>query len=328
MDKFKCVKKHYENKEVVAYDLMDRHGMIQTYSKDTVKLEIRNKKIEVINLQISSDGRLVDKAVSLEKTPNNKNQMDIQQILTYAYEYAYKSLLNSNNIAFEKVLNEKGQLVSKFYDEIDKVLKKAKLDTKLDAFQVAQGFEDYIREKYNCLPLKLGVKLKKGNCRQCIIYDLEEAFIDTHKYFYDEMNEEHPEIYMDEKNYEIYGVSLDPTQPKPIYLAGICNEVDKEITRIKGNVKEIPKNTPCILIIKGTDIDNKYKNAFIGASLKKSLTSDKYNKYVLVNESNNDGIAVDKNKSTISKSFNEFIYDKIGKKFYGTALGKMFLMFK
>lgn len=329
MEKFKCVKKHYgKNEEVVAYDLMNEYGAIQTYDKDIVKNSIKKKQIEVTNLQISTDGRLVDKAVKLEKTPRNQ---DIERVLVNAYERAYKELMRNEAIEFVRQINKNGQLESEFCGGIYKELKKANLDTKLDAIQIAQGFENYIKQKHNCYPLKLSVRCKAGNNFHVILYDLNYMYCNVLE-IWEEIIRTNPEIYLDEKNYEIVGESLDPSQPKPIYLVGIGNEEDGEnrdgaIIKFKGDVKELSKKVPYLIIHKGTSKSKQYKNILVSIGLTIGLRSN----HIIIDENNNitkQAGASDEDYPTLQKGFSKLIYDTLGKRFYKTSLGKMFLMFK
>ncbi|MBD5508850.1 MAG: hypothetical protein HDR05_12605 [Lachnospiraceae bacterium] len=335
MQKFKCVKKYYgKNNDVIEYDLMNENGAVQTYDKDAVKQAITKKKIEVINLQISSDGRLVDKAVKLEKTPNNQEQTDIQQILTYAYEYAYRGLMHGEVIQFIRMESDNENI---FCGEIYKVLKRNNLDRKLNAMQVAQGFENYIRQKYNCLPLKLNIRCKEAAQVHVILYsNMNIVYFNIACFFTNvlHLNSEKEirdllKIYLNENNYEITGGSLNPSQPKPIYLRGTSNEKEGNKIRIKGNAKELSKNVPYIIVEKGASDDKDYANLMINIGLTIGLKSN----HIIIDENTgkvakeNSSMNKGENYPTLIKGFKKLVYSTIGKRFYATALGKMFLMF-
>lgn len=320
MKKFKCIQKQYSGNEVVAYNLVDEQGNAQVISKEQLKKAIKNKQIEVINLQLSSDGRLVDKAVTLEKQSDNSTQNNnMQQILVKAYEASYRGLLQGGTIAFEKYLEDNGQMHSKFYNEMCNIFEKAKVYDNLDAFQVAQGFENYIRQKYNCLPMRLSVKLNAGNQRHYLCYAMKNMYIPVFGNWSDE-GEHDPNTYLNVNNYRISGVCLDGTQPT--YVKGINNEKTKNRVRISGDVQSLPVNATYVIVESGTSADNKYKNVFVGVEMTKGLT----NKHTVVD--GNRGRYTSGKNSFFLNELKAKLHKTIGVKLNGTAIGKMFSMFK
>lgn len=73
MIKCKCLKKYYDkNGIIIGYLIMDSNGRTVEVKKDVLKSWIQTGKVEVVNLTLSQDGRLVDAARPKEKVESKK----------------------------------------------------------------------------------------------------------------------------------------------------------------------------------------------------------------------------------------------------------------
>lgn len=73
MIKCKCLKKYYDkNGIIIGYLIMDSNGRTVEVKKDVLKSWIQTGKVEVVNLTLSQDGRLVDAAKPKEKVESKK----------------------------------------------------------------------------------------------------------------------------------------------------------------------------------------------------------------------------------------------------------------
>ena len=178
--------------------------------------------------------------------------------------------MQGGTVAFERYLESNGQIHSKFYNEMCNIFEKAKVYDNLDALEVAQGFENYIRRKYNCLPLRLSVKLTGGDCKHYLCYAMKNIYVPVFGNWYDE-GEHNPGLYLNVNNYQINGVCLDGTQP--IYVKGINNESTKNKVKIMNDGRALPNNGTYVVIEHGTSSDNKYQNVFIGVEMTRGLTN-------------------------------------------------------
>ena len=50
-----------KHNNIIGYKLLDSHGNIKDVPSDKLKIAIKNKNIDVINLTLTSDNRLIDK---------------------------------------------------------------------------------------------------------------------------------------------------------------------------------------------------------------------------------------------------------------------------
>lgn len=82
-----CVDKFRDkNGNIIRYKLADIYGNSDEYSSETVKNYIRYGTINVLNLTLTSDGRLVDKKISTEDEKENNK---IKEFVTRAISKGY-----------------------------------------------------------------------------------------------------------------------------------------------------------------------------------------------------------------------------------------------
>lgn len=91
MNKFTCISKiRNKSNVIVGYVIQDSMGVQRQFTHDEVELFLRDKSMDICNLQLSSDGRIVDKAVEndleslLEKIKHvkelNKSVVDVDRL--------------------------------------------------------------------------------------------------------------------------------------------------------------------------------------------------------------------------------------------------------
>ena len=74
----KCIEKHKDtNGKIQEYIIVDWSGQQCKFNADELKAAIKNNQINVINLKLTRDNRLIDKAI---KTLNNKNSTVISKV--------------------------------------------------------------------------------------------------------------------------------------------------------------------------------------------------------------------------------------------------------
>ena len=112
MIKVKCVDKFRDGQgKICGYRLMDCYGKTQDMFAETLKEEIKNNNISVINLTLTSDGRLVDsseKPVKNEETKktNLGSSMDVLR----NFDSLIRTLVGPYN--FHPIVNRRTELDS------------------------------------------------------------------------------------------------------------------------------------------------------------------------------------------------------------------------
>ena len=78
MLKVKCIQKFRDkNNIIIGYRIIDQNGNMKDISSESLKQAIKQRKLEVINLTLTSDNRLIDKAIT--QTPTQQTQKPIKQ---------------------------------------------------------------------------------------------------------------------------------------------------------------------------------------------------------------------------------------------------------
>ena len=78
MLKVKCIQKFRDkNNVVIGYRIIDQNGNTTDISSKSLKQAIKQGRLEVINLTLTSDNRLIDKAIA--QTPTQQTQKPIKQ---------------------------------------------------------------------------------------------------------------------------------------------------------------------------------------------------------------------------------------------------------
>ena len=78
MLKVKCIQKFRDkNNIIIGYRIIDQNGNTKDVSSESLKQAIQQGKVEVINLTLTSDNRLIDKGIT--QTPTQQTQKPIKQ---------------------------------------------------------------------------------------------------------------------------------------------------------------------------------------------------------------------------------------------------------
>ena len=78
MLKVKCIQKFRDkNTVIIGYRIVDQNGNMKDVSSESLKQVIQQGRLEVINLTLTSDNRLIDKAIT--QTATQKTQKPIKQ---------------------------------------------------------------------------------------------------------------------------------------------------------------------------------------------------------------------------------------------------------
>ena len=78
MLKVKCVQKFRDkNNVIIGYRIIDQNGNTKDVSSESLKQVIQQGRLEVINLTLTSDNRLIDKGIT--QTPTQQTQKSIKQ---------------------------------------------------------------------------------------------------------------------------------------------------------------------------------------------------------------------------------------------------------
>ncbi|MBO5337515.1 MAG: hypothetical protein J6A94_10350 [Lachnospiraceae bacterium] len=207
MIKIECIDKYYSNGKVEGYALQDEAGNVMQLTKEQVKKGIKTKQFEVTNLQIDSLGRLVNK-----KIVDNAQSMSEQEKWEKLFDYWYKHLPN-HWVKFTTYNFEKKGIKSMYPPGFVDMFKSN--EHMQDGMRIASQFESYVREKYNCLPVKVEVKSKNGlvhwvmyvmnidgpeGAQECVTVDWYNIYGKEKEY------------YLNPNNYEVRGGSLDPSK--------------------------------------------------------------------------------------------------------------------
>ena len=114
----KCIQKFRDDKgKIYGYRLIDLNGQTQDVQSDNLKLAIKNKKVHVVNLKLTSDNRLVD---TTEKQLQTKvlGKAPVLQVVQNASKY---SELAKNFVASdtrnrqEELFNNIHSMLQKYY---------------------------------------------------------------------------------------------------------------------------------------------------------------------------------------------------------------------
>lgn len=223
--KVECIDKYYCNNKVVGYMLQDEAGNISRLTKEQTKQGILSKELDVLNLQVDSLGRVVDK-----KIIDDSSNMSEEQKWIYLFEYWYKhipydwikfTVHNFDNRGAKTIYPPGYEDV---FGNTPKYMQ--------DGAKVAGRFEKYIKEKYNCLPFKLEVRSKNGlvywiNYVMCM--DKPDGAQAALTLDWQNNYGKEKEYYLNPSNYGIRSSSLDPAK-EGVYKVQI---VKSEIMGVK-----------------------------------------------------------------------------------------------
>lgn len=124
MIKAKCTKKYRDNKgRIYGYELVDLNGNKQEIKAEELKSEIYKKHIDVVNLTMTSDNRLIDKKEKTDKKPVTAAS-SMKRLINKVRECEQKFC---SNIGSGQINNVKSQLLENealtYRDIIDNIYK-------------------------------------------------------------------------------------------------------------------------------------------------------------------------------------------------------------
>ena len=190
MIKYTCIHKIRDGKgNIVGYKLKDESGRIIQVSSRDLKNQISNGKVQVENLTLTSDGRLVDAAEEKEKQAKQVNDID-RKILNYIEAC---KIIGIKPLTIEKMgedyvivglpSNERNIQIPEFATAI-------RLNTKLSD---NNGDNQYIN-KFTSFEIErilreLLNRLYKNDENQITIEDIQKILSDEHKEIKELINE-------------------------------------------------------------------------------------------------------------------------------------------
>lgn len=146
----KCVEKIRDRKgKIVKYRLQDKTGSQTELDANIVKKFILENQIDVVNLQVTSDGRLVDKSEDNSKynSPEEKDQY-LNSIANKAIEFIVPIIKEFPDARKEKIelTSNDGKLVYFDYGEkLLKIIRETIRQEKLSAIKVAiYNYEEHL----------------------------------------------------------------------------------------------------------------------------------------------------------------------------------------
>lgn len=95
MKTFRCVGRYRENGKIIGYEIKDEFGNTRTVKANMLKNAIRNQEALVLNLLLTSDGRLIPKVES----DNTKNNAKIVSLTYVRGNALLKELLKALDIS-------------------------------------------------------------------------------------------------------------------------------------------------------------------------------------------------------------------------------------
>lgn len=207
--KVQCIEKTRDRAgNITQYVVKDENGKIDYLARDQMLKMLKNKNYEVINLQIDAAGRIVDKAVEVEKSI----PLDVDNIQR-ALDLSYNMLAQGKDIGFG-FINYNGltwDLMSE--KKIKKVLDSGR--QKIYPIDFASKFQNYAYQKGALAPYCLHVKSKDGAV-EMVNFCLNKSEIRLKGFIQEYTNG--CEQYMKPENYVIAAYRLDnPNQPVNTY---------------------------------------------------------------------------------------------------------------
>ncbi len=157
-----CIEKHRDrNGAITEYVMGDKLGDTMTFDRKGVIKLIKDKKYDVVNLQIDAAGRVVDKEykndAQIKAIQNKSKATDINTV----FDIAYGSLMKMGLLML--IHNPNGSVVmTEPFDRLKGIT---------DIEKLGQQFENYVMSKYNTKMLKID-SLNNQTHRRYICYGI------------------------------------------------------------------------------------------------------------------------------------------------------------
>ena len=127
MDKYICLSKEINGNKIKYYRLMSMERHPRTMKHDALLKAMQNREVSVINLQLSSDGRIVDRKVSQDRiikfcTGSDMQQFEKEQRTATIMNYEIQRIIKYWQDEFVEDYNaNKMSVVIKSFTDIDKL---------------------------------------------------------------------------------------------------------------------------------------------------------------------------------------------------------------
>ena len=127
MDKYICLSKEINRNKIKYYRLMNMERHPRTMKHDALLKAMQNREVSVINLQVSSDGRIVDRKVSQDRiikfcTGSDMQQFEKEQRTATIMNYEIQRIIKYWQDEFAEDYNaNKMSVVIKSFTDIDKL---------------------------------------------------------------------------------------------------------------------------------------------------------------------------------------------------------------
>lgn len=153
-----CIEKIRNGNAIVEYVMSDESGNTCNFNRKKMLELLKDKSYNVMNLQIDSAGRIVDKAVKNEQQTLNKinrrsESTDLQDIFDRAY-----SMFQHRQMIVTVIQNNRILLLDAPFNMLGS-LNASNIDQFLNQFEV------YMMQKYGYSPAKLEVRNNENNWR-------------------------------------------------------------------------------------------------------------------------------------------------------------------
>lgn len=161
-----CIEKHRNaSGAIVEYVMGDNLGDTMTFDRKEVKKLLKDKKYDVVNLQIDSLGRVVDKEVKDEKAAiDSINKKSKSTNLEDIFDAGYGFLLKMGLIMIIRKPSGKIVLTEPF----------DRIQGNIDIDKLQSQFESFVMKKYNTRMLKIDA-LNNRTGRRYIVYGIGYA---------------------------------------------------------------------------------------------------------------------------------------------------------
>lgn len=173
-----CIDKIRKGNAIVEYVMSDESGNTCNFNRKKMLELLKDKSYNVMNLQLASDGRIVDKAVENEKQTINKiNQRSESTDSNTIFERAY-TMFKHKQMIVEVIQDGRVLLLDAPFNMLGTINA-----SNIDEFN--QAFEQYLHSKYGYHPSKLEVVNKENNWRFVMYGDqyLECTIMHQKNYF-------------------------------------------------------------------------------------------------------------------------------------------------
>ena len=171
-----CIQKFKKNNKIYGYRLQDSQGSIKDVYADQLKTSIKNKQIEIKNLTLTSDNRLIDTTIKQSKLQEPKISNEKQKIKDIM---AKAKLLGLPIQELPTSCNHRCYLIS--VSETEHIVCIPDDVTKMNEYDSIFPFTDTIQEIQGTLKIIGGHNIEDANnmFKNCQVQSLDLSSFDT-----------------------------------------------------------------------------------------------------------------------------------------------------